>query len=191
MSSPYRDADLALRSFELRTRLPWLEAYGIVALVLLVLYIFTVFIPNPMVLVAFVLVGMFAPLLLVPRLDRYRVAGGRGALRIFSDHVELPHPFRREPLRLALNELAVDVVARQVWINGISFGETHMLVLATSEERRTLSSSLFASETDVRDAYLALLLARRGELAAADPEPAERRDAYDDMLDRELDQFDA
>jgi hypothetical protein len=189
VTSPYRDAELVLRTFELRTRLPWLEAYGLVALLLIVLFVFTLY--TPVLLAAFVLVGVFAPLVLVPRLDRYRVAGGRGALRIFSDHVELPHAFRREPLRLALSELAVDVVSRQVWINGISFGETHMLVLATSDERRTLSSSLFASETEVRDAYLALLLARRGELAAADPEPAERRDAYDDMLDRELDQFDA
>lgn len=189
MTSPYRDADAVLCSFALRTRLPWGEAYGVVGLALVFAFLFLPFY-GPLAL-TILAIGLAVPLVVVPQLRRYRVAGGRGELRIFRDHVEVPHPFQDEPVRLTLNELQVDVVARHVWINGVSFGETRVLVLWNGDAKRALSSTLFAVEADAQHAYVAILKARRGELELETLEALpEHRDEYDDRLDRELDELD-
>jgi hypothetical protein len=189
MPSPYRKADRPLRVFGLRTRMPWLQAYGAVVFALIFLF-FGLAMQPPEVFAVVAAIAAVLPLLIVPRLARYRIAGGKGELRIFRDRIEIPDPFApAETLRLPLQGLAVDASTSHVWINGVSFGETHLWVLSNGDARRVLSTSLFESEEEAREAYTSVMLARTGQLEE-DVESKPGRDHYDDVLDRELRAFD-
>lgn len=189
MGNPYRERDEVLSRYPLRAHPAWLGGAAVSAVCLVLLSLKLVaYLHEPMLWVVLALVAVVPPIV-ATRIPHFRVAGGRGELRIFRDRVEVPQPASRDPLILPMEGLSVEVrTILQGVVNGIRIEEPASLVLHHAEGSRELAAALFVSSAAVERA--ARDIARLKEGLSLEEPPAPARDRYDDRLDEELDRLD-
>lgn len=201
MSNPYRKQNEVLSCYPLRAHPAWIGGVAVSALGLLFMSLRLVeYLDQPMIWGILALTALVPPIV-ANRIAHFRVAGGRGELRVFRDRVEVPHAARRDPLILSMAGLSVEVRAvLQSAVNGVRIEEPASLVLRHPDGTRELSAELFGSGEALERAALDIRRVQQGLNVEEPqvPELAERgerdkrakRDKYDDRLDEELERLD-
>lgn len=181
MMAPYRSAPSAvLARFPLRSYPSYVIAIGVSLIAVLLVFMGMRAAGLGLLAEWAALVAAAAiPFWIVRRIPDYRVAGGAGELRVFRDRVEIPHPSSREPIRMPLGELRVQVPTRTYVRNGVKVRESQSLILSTRTHQRVLDGELFLGPDDVRRAASVIRRLQRGleidprDLDAADEDPAQ------------------
>jgi hypothetical protein len=174
MAAPYRSApDEVLARFALRSYPTYVMGIGvsIIAVLLMVLGLRAMErLDQPEVWAALVAAAAI-PFWIVRRMPDYRIAGGAGEIRLYRDRVEVPHPSLREPIRMPLSELRVQVPTRAFWINGVKVRESQSLILSTRMDERVLACEVFTTSEAVLRAANAIRRLQRGLEIEIDVEP--------------------
>jgi len=149
---PYRSAPSAvLARFSLRSYPSYITGIGVSVVAVLLVFMClraTGRLGEPAGWAAMLAVAA-VPIWIVQRMPDYRIAGGAGEIRLFRDRVEIPHPDSREPIRMPLSEIRIQVPTCTYWMNGARIRESQSLILSTRTHQRVLASEVFAGSDDV------------------------------------------
>jgi hypothetical protein len=188
--SPYRGGAEALSRYSLRSYPAYLSGI-VISIVLFPLLWFRLadFADQP---VTWLILG--AAILTPPAcglfLSGFRVSGRSSELRIFRDRIEVPQAFRREPLRLPLEEVRAVVYTFPGTMNGVRVDQPSYLLLEGRGVRRVLKAELFASTDAMVRASADIYRLQQGLELEAHDSAGPARDVYDDKLDQELGRMD-
>jgi hypothetical protein len=189
MGNPYRERGEVLARYPLRAHPAWLGGAAVSVLCVILLSVrLMAYLHEPMLWAVLALVAV-APPIIATRIAHFRVAGGRGELRVYRDRIEVPQPASRAPLILPMAGLSVEVRSvLQGVVNGVRIEEPASLVLRHAGGVRELSAALFVSSDAVERAAREIRQVQEGRSLEEPPVPA--RDRYDDRLDEELNRLD-
>jgi hypothetical protein len=184
--SPYRGGVEALARYPLRSYPAYLSGI-VVSIVLFPLLWFRLAMYADQ-LITWVILGLavLTPPLAGLFLSGFRVSGHRSELRIFRDRIEVPHAFRREPIRLPLEQLRAVVYYFPGHMTGVRVDRPCYLVLEGPSGKRVLKAELFATAQAMEHATADIHRLQQGLELEAHDGIGPPRDEYDDKLDQEL-----
>lgn len=190
MATPYRTHDDVLARYPLKTFPALMIGLGVsfIAVVLMGLRLAPYW--ESAWAWGLIIAAALVPLLITARLPHYRVAGGKGELRVYRDRVEVPHPTRGEPIRFAMSDLRVDIRRTLVTVNGVPVSSGERLVLAGPLGARQLAHEVFASKEAIERALRDIRCVQQGLPIPTEGDEPPPRDKYDDQLDAELKDLD-
>lgn len=184
--SPYRGGAEALARYPLRSYPAYLS--GIVASIVLFPLLWFRLAMYADQLITWVILGIavLTPPLAALFLSGFRVSGQKSELRIFRDRIEVPHAFRREPLRLPLEQVRAIVYYFPGHMSGVRVDRPCYLVLEGPGIKRVLKAELFATAQAMVQATSDIHRLQQGLELEAHDSGSPARDEYDDKLDQEL-----
>lgn len=192
---PYRHATV-LRSYELKTvRTIYYVTAAMAGLSLLMICVLFWALADGytsarLIVLPIVLIG--ATIAYALSIKNHVVFSGKGELRIYARHIEIPRAFHRKPFVFELEGLEVGVNRYEGRFVFQTVSAVEVLRFQRGSERRALSSRMFGGLEALRHAAQDIVTLREGGPLpdrTLDPADAAERDDYDDALDKELEKL--
>lgn len=191
MPAPYRSHDSVLARYKLRTYPVYAMGLGVSFLAIFIMGLRLAPYWDKPWAYAIIILCALVPMLIMHFLPQYRIAGGAGELVIYRDHIEVPHPKRREAVRFAINAVDAHIARNTVMLNGVMVSRGASLLLIGPSETRKLSSEVFETAEAMEQVVRNIRRLKEGLEIEEDETPGlEGRDDYDEKLDDELSKLD-